>query len=91
VTPLNRQKQLFFFAAKVGSLEGYLYNREKLDKLDDWVNNIVSLYHALPLQARKDIRDDLSLVLNRILAYGAHTLDTRHRTKLSGLLAEIEP
>jgi hypothetical protein len=86
VTAMNQQ--LFFFAAKAGSLEGYLYKREKLDNLDDWVNNIVGTYHDLPLQIRHDIKDNLSVVLNRILAYGTDTLDARLKAQIRDLLAE---
>jgi len=87
---LDTNKQLFLFAAKVGSLEGYLYKRDKLDMLDDWVSNIISLYHKLPSQMGRDIRDDLRIVLNRILAYGAETMDTRLKTKIGELLRETD-
>jgi hypothetical protein len=33
-------EELFKFAAKAGALEGYLYKREKVESLDNWVSNI---------------------------------------------------
>lgn len=90
MTTLDTNKQLFLFAAKVGSLEGYLYKRDKLDMLDDWVSNIINLYHGLPSQMGNDIRVDLRVVLARILTYGAETMDTKLKTKIGELLREVD-
>ena len=37
---MGAYEELFKFAAKAGSLEGYLYEREKVEPLEDWVSNI---------------------------------------------------
>jgi len=40
-------QEIFLFAAKAGSLEGYLYSRRKVEPLDNWVNNLSRMYAAL--------------------------------------------
>ncbi len=62
--------ELFKFAAKIGALEGYLYEREKIEPLYDWVSNIESMYTSLPDNVKEDIRDEFQSVLKRSLNYG---------------------
>lgn len=78
---------LFKFAAKAGSLEGYLYEREKVESLHDWVSNIEKMYAGLPDNVKEDIRDEFRSVLKRTLDYGGKVLEEEIRTKLNNLLS----
>lgn len=51
-------KELYDFASKAGALEGYVYQKEKLDLnyLPGWVDNLVSLYHHLPEEVKDDFQ-----------------------------------
>lgn len=82
-------KDLFKFAAKAGSLEGYLYEREKVEPLYDWTRNIEGMYFSLPDNIKKEIKDELSAVLTRILNYGEKALDQEIRTSLNNLLSSL--
>ena len=54
---LNRD--LFNFSAKVGCLEGYLYEREDADvsTLPNWVGNIEKMYRNLPIKVKREFRE----------------------------------
>jgi hypothetical protein len=86
---MGAYEELFKFAAKAGSLEGYLYEREKVEPLDDWVNNIEKMYTSLPDPVQEDVRDEFRNVLNRNLTYGEDVLEDDIRTRLSNLLSEL--
>ena len=55
---LNRD--LFNFSAKVGCLEGYLYERKDADvsTLPNWVGNIEKMYRNLPIKVKRDFLED---------------------------------
>jgi hypothetical protein len=82
-------EELFTFAAKAGSLEGYLYERERVESLDDWVSNIERMYASLPDNAKEDIRDEFRSVLKRTLDYGGKVLEEDIRTRLNHLLSAL--
>ena len=82
-------KELFKFAAKAGSLEGYLYEREKVESLDNWVSNIERMYASLPDNVKEDIRNEFSVVLTRTLTYGGKLLEQEIRTRLKDLLSTL--
>jgi galactose-1-phosphate uridylyltransferase len=73
---------LFKFAAKAGSMEGYLYEREKIEPLSNWVSNLETMYANLPDEVKAQIRDELGNVLARILQYGGARLEEEIRTRL---------
>ena len=81
--------EIFKFAAKAGALEGYLYEREKLEPLDNWVTNIDMMYRSLPDSVKDDTKEELGAVLTRTLAYGAKVLDEEIKTKLNNLLQAL--
>lgn len=81
--------EIFKFAAKAGALEGYLYEREKLEPLDNWVANIDVMYRSLPDSAKDDIKEEFSIVLRRIMTYGAKVLGEEIKTKLNNLLLAL--
>lgn len=80
---------LFKFAAKAGSLEGYLYEREKVESLHNWVSNIEKMYAGLPDNVKEDIRDEFRSVLKRTLDYGGKVLEEDIRTRLNHLLSAL--
>jgi len=51
-------REVYDFAAKAGALEGYVYQKSKLDidYLPRWVNNLVSHYHRLPAEVKEDFQ-----------------------------------
>ena len=82
-------EELFKFAAKAGSLEGYLYERERVESLDNWVSNIERMYASLPDNAKEDIREEFRSVLKRTLNYGGKVLEEEIRTRLEHLLSAL--
>ena len=86
---MSEYEDLFKFAAKAGSLEGYLYEREKLESLYSWVGNIEAMYANLPGTIKKDIRDPLKSVVTRSMHYGQKTLDAEIKERLEKLLLSL--
>jgi len=82
-------EELFKFAAKAGALEGYLYEREKVESLYDWVSNIERMYASLPDNVKEDIKNELSSVLTRTLTCGGKVLEKEIRTRLNNLLLAL--
>jgi galactose-1-phosphate uridylyltransferase len=79
---MEEYEALFKFAAKAGSMEGYLYEREKIEPLSNWVSNLETMYANLPDEVKARIRDELGNVLSRILQYGGARLEQEIRTRL---------
>jgi len=86
---VGEYEELFKFAAKAGALEGYLYEREKVDPLDNWINNIVSLHSNLPDSIKEDIKSEFTVVLTRTLQHGQSVLEKEITTKLDNLLLSL--
>ena len=86
---MGEYEELFKFAAKAGALEGYLYERAKLEPLDNWVSNIERMYASLPDRMKDDIRSEVSTVLTRTLAYGGDVVEQSIRTRLDNLLRSL--
>ncbi len=78
--------ELFLFAAKAGSLEGYLFQRQAVEPLTDWVDNITRMYDELSPVVRKDIAPATAVVLKRALEYGDKLLESGLKEKLQQLL-----
>ena len=85
---MGEYEELFKFAAKAGSLEGYLYERDKIESLYLWVNNIDDMYHKLPDSIKKDIKEAYAFVLRRALANGEKALPKDISSKLNKMLSE---
>jgi hypothetical protein len=83
-------RELFIFAAKAGSLEGYLYEREEVKSLSNWAENIDKMYHNLPDEVKKDMGREFGIVLTRILGYGNKLLEAESKSRLNKLHAEVE-
>ena len=86
---MGEYEALFKFAAKIGALEGYLYEREKIEPLYDWVSNIERMYTSLPDNVKKDISNELRGVLTRSLNYGEKVLEKEIKTRLNDLLLKL--
>jgi hypothetical protein len=86
---MGEHEALFKFAAKAGSLEGYLYEREKIEPLSNWVSNLEKMYANLPDEIKAHIRNELSNVLARILDYGEALLDEEIRTRLHNFRSSL--
>ncbi len=80
---------LFKFAAKAGSLEGHLYNRQKVEPLDNWVGNLETMYASLPDEVKQDIGNELAAVLTRTLDYGDKVLEEGIKGRLNALLRQV--
>ena len=81
--------EFFKFAAKAGSLEGYLYERERVEPVRNWVANIEKMYQSLPVEVREDIKKEFGEVLRKVITYGEKVLEDDVQTKLNGLLSEL--
>ena len=86
---MEKYEALFKFAAKAGSLEGYLYEREKIEPLSNWVSNLETMYASLPEEVKDQIRNELSAVLERTLNYGGTRLEEEIRTRLNNLRSSL--
>jgi hypothetical protein len=87
--PMGEYEALFKFAAKAGSLEGYLYEREKIEPLSNWVSNLETMHANLPDEVKAQIREELSNVLDRTLNYGGTVLEEEIRTRLNNLRSSL--
>ena len=85
----EQYRGLFLFAAKTGSLEGYLFERREVEPLEDWVGNIVRMYQELPTTTRKEVAPVLTPVLEKILEYGESVLESGLREKLEQMLVTV--
>jgi hypothetical protein len=86
---MEEYEALFKFAAKAGSLEGYLYERETIEPLSHWVSNLETMYANLPAGVKTQIRNELSAVLERTLDYGGTRLEEEIRTRLNNLRSSL--
>ena len=87
---MKRYEEFFKFAAKAGSLEGYLFQREKVEPLSNWLGNIESMYRDMPEEVKADIRGEYSAILTKILTYGEKVLEDEIRSKLNRMLSELK-
>lgn len=86
---MGEYEEFFKFAAKAGALEGYLYEREKVEPLDDWVSNIEKMYAGLPDDIKGEMRGEFGSVLTRISTYGERVLGNEMRKRLDNLLLKL--
>jgi hypothetical protein len=81
MTKLEYQ-ELFLFAAKVGALEGYLFNRRKVEPLTNWITHISEMYQDLSPAVKREINPELVTVLQRVLEYGGKLLEPALKEKI---------
>ena len=87
---MGEYEEFFKFAAKAGALEGYLYQRDKVEPLSNWVNNIESMYKGLPDEVKRNIKGEYGFVLRKILINGEKVLTEEIKSKLKDMLSESE-
>jgi hypothetical protein len=65
---LSANRLLFDLAARLGSLEGYLYAEEKVDKsyLPNWLQNIELEFHSLSAEMKNEIQPDYLALLKKV-------------------------
>ena len=65
---LSANRLLFDLAARLGSLEGYLYAEEKVDKsyLPNWLQNIELEFHSLSTEMKNEIQPDYLALLKKV-------------------------
>lgn len=65
---LSANRLLFDLAARMGSLEGYLYADEKVERkyLPNWLEHIDGEFNLLALAVRNELRPDYLALLQKI-------------------------
>ena len=83
-------KDNYDFAAKAGSLEGWVYPKEKVNisYLPRWSDNVVKQYQDLPPEAREEIQSQCNETLGRAIQSIVPILGEDHEVikKLKGLV-----
>ena len=83
-------KDIYDFAAKAGSLEGWVYPKEKVNisYLPRWSDNVVKQYQDLPPEAREEIQSQCNETLGRAIQSMVPILGEDHEVikKLKGLV-----
>ena len=86
-------KNLFNFSAKVGCLEGYLYERKDADisTLPNWLGNIEKMYRDLPAKVKRGFLEDYKNILQKILRSSKKILKKEDGglTKLKSMITDI--
>jgi hypothetical protein len=85
-------KDVYDFAAKAGSLEGYVYPEGKVDLsyLPNWTDNLVNLYRSLPSEVKEDFQRSCNITIGRAIQCLIPTLGEDHeaikklKTMISG-------
>ncbi|HBE44689.1 MAG TPA: hypothetical protein DDW17_04345 [Deltaproteobacteria bacterium] len=77
-------KDLFNFSAKVGCLEGYLYERKDVDlsSLPNWIGNIEKMFKKFPREIKADIYEEYVAILKKILLSAKKILDKEDKLVL---------
>ncbi len=83
-----QNQEVFLFAAKIGSLEGHLYHRRKVEPLANWVDNISRMYRNLSPEVKEELAPVLIPILIRAMEYGRRVLEPENREKLQEMLNE---
>ena len=67
---MSLNRRLFDLASRLGSLEGYLYSEEKVEKsyLPGWLQNIDHEFQSLPDEVKKVIGPDYLELLSKVQA-----------------------
>jgi hypothetical protein len=90
---LTPARLLFDLASRLGSLEGYLYAEEKVDKryLPNWLRNIEAAHACLSEETRREIQSDYLALLHKAhnllrAAYGQQDPNT---AKIAAMIAAV--
>ncbi len=81
----------FDLAARLGSLEGYLYAEEKVDKkyLPNWLRNIERAHACLPKEVQDEIQSDYLALLHKThnLLRDAYGREDPNTLKIAAMIA----
>lgn len=84
---------LFDLASRLGSLEGYLYAEEKVDKsyLPNWLQNIDQEFRRLAVEVRNEIQPDYLSLLKKVrgLLHSAYGDQDANTLKLETMIASL--
>jgi hypothetical protein len=88
---LSPERLLFDLGTRLGSLEGYLYAGDKVDRsyLPNWLVNVAAAYGCLAPEVRREIHGDYLALLHKVHnllrdAYGSADPNT---IKISAMIA----
>lgn len=91
---MSNNRQIFDLGSRLGSLEGYLYSEEKVDKsyLKNWLQNIDREFNQLPPGLKEEIEVDYLEILRKVEAllkrlYGDRDADT---VQVTGMIATLK-
>jgi hypothetical protein len=86
---LSANRLLFDLASRLGSLEGYLYAEEKVDKsyLPNWLRNIETEFHSLPAGIKAEVQSAYAEIVKKVHAllqrlYGDEDPNTARACKM---------
>jgi hypothetical protein len=90
---LSANRLLFDFASRLGSLEGYLYAEEKVDKsyLPNWIDNIEHEFKNLSVEVRNEIQPDYLALLKKVrdLLHKAYGDQDTNTAKIDAAISRI--
>jgi len=90
---LSANRLLFDLASRLGSLEGYLYAEEKVDKnyLPNWIENIDREFKILSAEVRNEIQSDYVTLLKKVrdLLHKVYGDQDANTLKVAAMLASI--
>ncbi|HEX4989711.1 MAG TPA: hypothetical protein VFW91_13090 [Candidatus Binatia bacterium] len=90
---LSANRLLFDLASRLGSLEGYLYAEEKVDKsyLPNWIDNIDHEFKGLSPEVRSEIQSDYLALLKKVgdLLHKAYGDQDPNTAKIAALISRI--
>ena len=68
--PLSANRTLLDLGARLGSLEGYLYAEEQVEKkyLPGWIGNIEHEFESLPAEVRSEVVRDYREIWRKVAA-----------------------
>jgi hypothetical protein len=90
---LSANRLLFDLAARLGSLEGYLYAEEKVDRkyLPNWLQNIEREFNCLSIEVRNEIQSDYVQLLSKVhgLLTKAYSEQDSNTAKVASMLVKL--
>jgi hypothetical protein len=90
---LSANRLLFDLASRLGSLEGYLYAEEKVDKsyLPNWIDNIEHEFKNLSDEVRDEIQPDYLALLKKVrdLLHKAYGDQDANTAKIDAAISRI--
>ena len=78
---MHLYSKIYEFAASAGALEGYVYQKDKVDMeaLTNWVENLVAAYNHLPSEALDEFQSSLDQTIGRAIRSLSSALGQEHK------------